>query len=76
MKVGPTWIDPIPEPESIVVWATSKVEYETQDDQSGDGDYLWSNAMNTECPCQGCFLTSNLNRSKPEFTLPIRLGPE
>jgi len=40
MKVGPAWIDPIPEPKSIAVRATSEVEYDTQDDESGDSEYL------------------------------------
>jgi hypothetical protein len=44
MKVGPAWIDPMPEPKSVVVWATSEVEYDTQDDESGDSEYLWFNA--------------------------------
>jgi hypothetical protein len=76
MRVGPTWIDPIPEPDSIVVWTTSEVEYDTQDDESGDSEYLSFDAMNTECPRQSRFLTPNLNGSKPEFTLPIHLGSE
>lgn len=46
-----TWIFPIPESESIVIWTTSEVEYETQDDESGDGDYLLFSAVNMECPC-------------------------
>lgn len=42
VKVGLTWVDPIPEPESIVIWTTSEVEYDTQDDESGDCEYLES----------------------------------
>ena len=48
MEVGLTWIDPVPEPESIVVWTTSKVEYNAQDDEPGDCEYLWFNSMNTD----------------------------
>lgn len=39
----------MPEPDSIVVWTTSKVEYNTQNDESGDGDYLSFTSVNTEC---------------------------
>jgi len=51
----PTWIDPMPESESIMVWTTSEVQYETQDDESGDGDYLRFSAVNTKCLCQKSF---------------------
>ena len=37
-----TWIFPIPESESLVVWTTSEVEYDTQDDEASDGDHLCS----------------------------------
>jgi hypothetical protein len=64
----------MPESDSIVVWTTSEVEYETQDDESGDGEYLLYNAVNMGCPCQKpC---SDLDRGKPEFTLAIYLGSE
>jgi hypothetical protein len=75
MKVGLTWIDPMPEPESIVVWATSEVEYDTQDDESGDGEYLWFNAMNMECPCQSGFLTLTLMEANQNSHSPYALAP-